>query len=109
MKAVGIVLGILLVIGASFLLFNRSGDRPNAVAAAEAGPVKQVVLPVEGMTCGGCAISVKAALKGLKGIRDAKVDVGKGEAVITYIESQVTVDQMVQAVNSTGFTARRPS
>lgn len=86
-----------------------SAGCPQTAITTEAGPVKQVVLPVEGMTCGGCAISVKAALKGLKGVREAKVDVDKGEAVITYAEGEVTVDQMVRAINSTGFRARRPS
>ena len=109
MKTSGIILGILLVIGASFLMFNRSEDRPETVATAEAGPFKKVVLPVEGMTCSGCAISVKMALKELDGIKETRVDVGKGETVVTYTEGKVTVDQMVKAINSTGFTARKPS
>ena len=95
-------------IGASVLALNMSGDRSNTGVTAEAGPVKHVTLPVEGMTCGGCAISVKMALKELDGIRGTDVDVGKGEAVVTFNEGEVTVDQMIEVINSTGFTARRP-
>lgn len=108
MKAVCIVAGVLVVAGAAFLAFNRSEDVSANAKVAAAGPVKRVVLPVEGMTCSGCAISVKMALKDLKGIREAQVDVEKGEAAVTYIEGKVTVDQMIRAINSTGFTARRP-
>ena len=104
----------LLWIAAAFALIFMAvpyllAGHPQTAITAGAGPVKQVALPVEGMTCGGCAISVKAALKGLKGVRDANLDVEKGEAVVTYTEGAVTVDQMVQVINGTGFTARRPS
>ena len=79
------------------------------MATAESIPAEQVTLPVEGMTCGACAVSVKMALNKLDGIRRAKVDVENGEAVITYTEGKVTLEQMIQAINSTGFTARKPS
>ena len=107
MKIASIILGIVVVVGA-VMLFGPS-DKPTGVVTAEAGPVKQVVLPVEGMTCASCAVSIKMVLKDLDGVKETKVDVAKGEATVIYTEGRVTVDQMVKAINSTGFTARKPN
>ena len=109
MKIAGLILGIVVVLGAGFMVFNRSDNPPEPVVSAQAEPVKQVVLPVEGMTCAGCAISVKMALKDLEGVKMTEVDVEKGKTTVTYTDGKVTIDQMIKAINSTGFTARKPS
>ena len=108
MKKLGIILGVLVIVAISLFVFIP-GERTEVVATSEAETVKLVALPVEGMTCGGCAISVKMALKQLDGVRETKVDVEKGEAVVTYTEGKVTLDQMIKAIDSTGFTAGKPS
>jgi len=102
--------GVAVVVAAAYVWSGAGrasgGDAVQAEAAA--GPVSLVALPIEGMTCSGCAISVKTALGGLDGVQGAKVDVEKGTAVVTYREGAVTVEQMVEAVNRTGFIARKP-
>lgn len=115
------VAGRLCIIGAvtlSIFLFvliagcgNRGGSstadtasRPQTGVAA-----RTVTLNVEGMYCGGCAVSVRIALKKLDGVQDAKVDVKKAQAVVDYVEGKVTVEQMVQAVEKVGYKASKPS
>ncbi|OGG54811.1 MAG: hypothetical protein A3F84_21845 [Candidatus Handelsmanbacteria bacterium RIFCSPLOWO2_12_FULL_64_10] len=61
------------------------------------------------MYCGGCAVSVRVALKKLEGVQDAKVDAKKAQAVVDYVEGKVTVEQMVQAVEKVGYKASKPS
>lgn len=107
MKTISIILGVVVVVGA-IVLFGQS-DNPTEIVTTEAEPVKQVVLSVEGMTCAGCAVSVKMALKGLDGVTETQVDVDKGETTITFSKGKVTTEQLIKAINSTGFTARKPS
>lgn len=108
MKVVSIILGIVMMVGGAVMLFDLF-DKSTGVATAEAGPVKEVVLLVEGMTCAGCAVSVKMALKDLNGVKETKVDVEKGEAMISFTGSKVTIEQMIKAINSIGFIARKPN
>lgn len=111
----------LYMIGAvalSLLLFiliagcgNRGGSSAaNAASKPQTGvAARTVTLNVEGMYCGGCAVSVRVALKKLEGVQDAKVDAKKAQAVVDYVEGKVTVEQMVQAVEKVGYKASKPS
>jgi len=62
-------------------------------------------IKVSGMTCDACAITVKAALSRTKGVKSADVNAGKGLATVVYEDSQVTEQQLVDAVTKTGFKA----
>jgi copper chaperone CopZ len=68
-----------------------------------------VVIPVKGMTCGGCESAVKIAVKRLEGIVAVEADHKKGEATVTYVKDKVTVEQIVEAINKTGFKASMPA
>ena len=109
MKKSGIVLGSLLIAAVSLIVVNWAADRPSIVASVEAGPVERDTLAVDGMTCGGCAVSVNSALKGVAGVTECKVDVAEGKVVVTYKKGKVSKEQMMDAINSTGFKARKPS
>jgi periplasmic mercuric ion binding protein len=52
---------------------------------------KTVALDVKGWTCGSCAVSTKIALKKLEGVESVKTDQDKGEVVVTYDDSKVTL------------------
>ncbi len=62
-------------------------------------------IKVSGMTCGACAVSVKAALSRTKGVKSADIDTAKGLATVLYDDTQVSEQQLVDAINTTGFKA----
>lgn len=64
-------------------------------AAAEAGVVR---LSIEGMTCGGCAISARIVLERLEGVEKADVDYERRLAIVRYDDTKVTPEQMVDAL-----------
>lgn len=74
-----------------------------SVAAPAAG--KTVTIRVEGMHCGGCASSVEKKLKATEGVEEARVSFKKKEAWIKYDDRKVSVAQLREAINSTGFKA----
>ena len=57
------------------------------------------------MTCGACAVSVKRGLEKTKGVKAADVSVEKGQATVVYDDSQVSEQQLREAINKTGFKA----
>lgn len=48
---------------------------------------------------------VKRALEGLKGVRQAEVNFRDQEAHVTFEPAEVSVDQVIEAVNRAGFHA----
>lgn len=72
---------------------------PDAAAvAAVAADTATVRLHIEGMTCGGCAISARVVLARLDGVEHAQVDYDTKLAVVRYDPAEVTPDQMIVAL-----------
>jgi len=57
------------------------------------------------MTCASCSVAVKTVLKGLDGVREAKVNLSEKNAVVEYEPAKVKPQQMVDAVNKLGYQA----
>ncbi len=87
MKLFGILMSIVLFAG---------------MAAAKEATTQ---VKVSGMTCRPCAVGVRAMLNRVKGVKSANVDADKSLATIVYDDSQVTEQQLVEAINKTGFKA----
>jgi len=51
-------------------------------SASVGGTDMKKILKIEGMSCGHCAMRVKSALLGVKGIKSAEVTVVDGQAVV---------------------------
>jgi len=68
----------------------------------EVGMATQTLI-IEGMTCNHCVMRVEKALKALTGVTDARVDLQKGEAVVTYDDTKVTPEKISFAVVEAGY------
>ncbi len=69
----------------------------------------RVVIPVTGMTCGGCCVKIETAVEQLDGIVAAMADYQKGQATVTYVEDKVSVEKIVETINDeTSFKASMP-
>lgn len=84
----------------------RAGAQSTAEASAqpEAGR-RTVTLAVKGMTCAGCVLGTRKVLTRLPGVAKADVSYEKGTAVVTYDPTKVTVEQMIAAIKTLGYTA----
>ncbi len=61
------------------------------------------IIPVEGMTCSGCELNIEKAVKKLDGIIKVKADHQKGEVNIKFEKGKVNINDMVKAINKTGY------
>lgn len=103
-----------LAVGGGLSLCDVCGA-PRSAAAAKSAPqvasvphaaeTRIVTFKVEGMTCGGCVIGVRKVLTRLAGVSKADVSYERSRAVVTYDPEVVTVQQMVAAIKTLGYTA----
>jgi mercuric transport protein len=66
---------------------------------------KSVTFAVKGWTCGSCAAATRIALKKLDGVQDVKTNIENAEASVTYDDSKVAPEKMVQAIAKLGYRA----
>ena len=79
-----------------------------AEAPLEEGQARAFI-PVTGMDCGGCCISIESAVEKLAGIVGVCADYEKQEACVVYETDKVGVEQIVKAINEgTSFKASLP-
>src|SRR5437867_941716 len=63
----------------------------------------RITLPVEGMTCGSCAVTVQKRLQDAPGVAEAAVNYATGKATLTIDDAQVKVADLVRAVREVGY------
>lgn len=84
---------------------NASPSARVATNGAALAAPRTVTLHITGMTCGGCVFGTKKVLTKLHGVTAANVSYEKAEAVVTYDDEKVTVEQMIAAVATLGYKA----
>lgn len=74
-----------------------------------ANGLDRIVIPVEGMTCATCEITVGHALKRVDGVKSARVSVVTKTATVDYEAGKTNPEQLMAAINSTGYRASLPN
>ena len=68
--------------------------------------MEQVRLQVGGMTCPGCARSVKRVLEAVGGVESATVSLERGEALVQFDSERATAAELAGAVAAAGYSAQ---
>lgn len=92
-------------------LYTYAGQRqiPHPLGAASAGGgLALVVIPVEGMTCFTCELTVESALRRLPGVKSADARVNEKAAYVNYDPTQTRPEDLIAAINKTGYRASAP-
>ncbi|MGL4647992.1 MAG: heavy metal translocating P-type ATPase, partial [Caldilineaceae bacterium] len=90
-----------------------NGHEPAAPAGAPAGHtapgaplapgIKELVIPVTGMTCVNCANTVTRSLKRVPGVTDAQVSYASERATVHFDPAQVKNEQLLGAIEGAGY------
>ncbi len=67
--------------------------------------MSEIILNIEGMTCGHCQMTVANALKDVKGVKEVEVNLETNKAKVLYKEGKVEVKQLIKAVEESGYKA----
>jgi mercuric ion binding protein len=62
-----------------------------------------VTLDVPGMNCAACPLTIKMALKKVEGVTEAEVSYEKGEANVTFDDTEISVEALTQATANVGY------
>jgi Cu+-exporting ATPase len=71
--------------------------------------MRTVTVRVDGMICMVCAGSVKNALKAVRGVQNAEVNLEKHSATVEYENGKVSVDELTRVINQLGYKAGLPT
>ncbi len=63
----------------------------------------RIVLPIEGMSCASCAVTVQEALAAAPGVTSAAVNYATAKAAVDYDDGQTNVGQLIKAVREAGY------
>jgi len=73
---------------------------------ADAGPTEQTVFEVQGMTCDGCAGTVRTAIEKVPGVKSCDVSWEKNQAVVEADPSVAGPDAILAAIEETGYDVK---
>ena len=68
--------------------------------------MQKVSIQIGGMTCQSCASRIEKVLNKKGSVQQAGVNFASEEAQITFDEKQTSVEQLIQIIQKTGFTAQ---
>jgi mercuric ion transport protein len=74
-----------------------------------ANGLNRVVIRVEGLTCVTCEIAVRHGLRRIDGVKAMLVSARTGSATVDYDPSKTNPEQLMAAINSTGYRASLPN
>ena len=66
---------------------------------------RTIKLAVEQMDCEACPITVSKAIKGVTGVRSAKVDYNTKTATVVFDDNATTADAIATASTNAGYPA----
>ena len=67
------------------------------------GSIQTVALPVMGMTCASCAARIERALKSVRGVSGAAVNLATERATADFDDKITSLEVLVKAVEETGY------
>lgn len=70
--------------------------------------MKKMTLPVQGMTCATCALTVEKAVGKLVGVAEASVNLATEKLTVNYDDSQVALSDLQATVHKAGYELVNP-
>jgi Cu+-exporting ATPase len=64
---------------------------------------KDVTLPVTGMTCANCALTIQRSLKKLAGVKEASVNFATEQASVSFDLEQVQIKDLADKIHDAGY------
>jgi copper chaperone CopZ len=101
----------LVVTGfAGLNVYTFAGQRQQAATTSgvPSGTATEAVIPVDGMTCLSCKLTVESTVKRLPGVQSVDARVAEQAAHVRYDPAQIGLTEIVTAINKTGYRARSP-
>ena len=73
--------------------------------SADVGRDQLVLIRIEGMHCHKCEQAIQKSLSRLPGVHEVEVDFNSGQASVLFSRGSVTVKQLMESVEESGYHA----
>jgi mercuric ion transport protein len=107
----GFLIGMTLFAAVSITFPYYSGifypDNKQEVVIVDSASIQKINVSIEGMTCDACQNHVNLAVNELTGIVDVNTSYANGNATVQFDNTKTSVDEIKEAINSTGYTATK--
>lgn len=70
--------------------------------------IQMISLPIQGMTCASCVLRVERALKSVKGVQSAAVNLATEKATVQFNPEVTSLNSLQAAVDGAGYTLVSP-
>ncbi len=67
--------------------------------------IREVILPISGMTCASCAKAIEKSIQKLAGINEVSVNFASEKAKVVYDSSKTRISEIKDAVSKAGYKA----
>lgn len=67
--------------------------------------VREIIIPISGMTCASCANAIEKAIKKLPGIEEASVNFATEKAKVVYDSTKTRISEIKDAISKAGYKA----
>lgn len=95
--------GLMLALPSYSQIFYPDSDSSSSVVDEQQSHVKQAAFKIKGMTCSGCESHVNNEVGKLEGVQEVKASYENENAVVKYDPEKVKEEQIVEAINKTGY------
>jgi copper chaperone CopZ len=106
--ALSVAAALLAVLAVSAVAADQAPAAP-APAKAAAGATATAVIPVKGMSCGGCVAHVNEAVQKLDGVKSVDTSLDDARTTVVYDPARLKPEQIVKAIAATGYEPGKPS
>lgn len=96
------------VLGAASLTGATAAEQKTQAPTKEASFTREIVVPVEGMSCVACVARVKKEISAKPGVTAINVDLAERNARIAFDPSRISAQQIAAAINKLGYKAGEP-
>ncbi|NXE87758.1 ATP7B ATPase, partial [Menura novaehollandiae] len=89
----------------NFAFDNMGYEESSETVPSPSSQEHTVVVNIVGMTCQSCVQSIEGRISKVKGILRIKVSLEQNNAVIKYLQSEISPEQICQEIRDMGFDA----
>lgn len=89
------------------MVIEERPQEKTATAGALATTLREVSLPITGMTCAACVRRVERALGKVEGVGEASVNLATERATVSFDPATVNLDTLTDAIEKAGYGVRR--
>jgi len=107
-------LGVVTVLAIVLMSFPYYSDaffpkQEQKVIYIQESQVQTTSLKIEGMTCTGCEATVSNAAMGVNGVLEVNTSYENQNATIKFNKEKTNLENIIEAINKTGFTVTNTS